>query len=269
MTLDMPHSKLEYTYDTNNNVTLIEYFEWLGGGWLLQAKDEYAYDANNNQTLCIDYYRMGDQFVPNRKYEYAYNSNTLWTLYNSMVWDIDIGQWEGIIRSEYTYDTNDNYVQFLTYRWDTSNNQWRYYFRSNFNYDNNYPHIELLVPFTESYFKHKQIDYTYDSWDITNEQWILESHRGTYHYSEQLVGVENVVQAGIQVFPNPATNQVFFSLPPTNQIAHIQLYDAQGKLTDIQQLDNNKISVKHLNTGIYFYKLFHNDSQYGGQLMVR
>ena len=89
------------------------------------------------------------------------------------------------------------------------------------------------------------------------------------YYSEQLINVEDIVQANIEVFPNPASDYVFFNLPSSSLPAHIELYDAQGRLVDTQYLNNNKITVGHLNAGAYFYQLSHDGQQYGGKLVIR
>lgn len=260
-------TQYEYSYNNDNNLTSAVRSSWSYNQWMPISKDEYTYD--NNQILNI-YSRWSDnQWEFDRKDEEVYDSNNRLISTSYFLWYQSLEQWKGTDKYEYTFDIDDNYTQDLRYSWDDDNNQWRYDFRLNYNYDNTYSYNDLITKIPEVESRHKRTDYTRDVWDVATGEWMLETGRGTYHYSEQLVGIENIVQAGIQVFPNPAGNQVFFDLPPTNQATHIQLYDAQGKIADIQPINNNRISVEHLDSGIYFYQLSHNDRQYGGQLIVK
>jgi len=263
--------KMEYSYDTNGNQILEILFSKPGGQWTEKEKIERTYDQANNETDYTKYTWNTDEWVNDYDVVRAYDAAGNHTLYESYSWDTDTEQWIGFKKEEYAYDADNNYVLFINYSWNDDTYQWQNDYRQNFNYDNNYPYSELILPYylDEIDFRHKRTDYTQDTWDVATEQWITDTGRATYHYSGEFVGIENIIEANINVFPNPARDEVIFDLKNTPIPAMIELYDAQGQLVDVQSLNNNKISVRHLTSGVYFYQLFHESQQYGGKLIVR
>ena len=265
-------SRRDYTYDSIGNLTseLYSYLQIATGQWEQGSKLEYTYDEANNETSKTYYFWDIDRWIGDYKSVAAYNTagnRTLQEIYRD--WDIDTEQWIGDIKYEYGYDADENYVLYRNYTWNADTYGWENDYQLHINYDNTYPYSELILPYSEVSFRHKRTDYTGDDWDTTTGQWITDTRRGTYYYSEQLVGIDNIVGANINVFPNPARDEVVFDLKNTTVLTMVELYDAQGKLADVQSLNNNKISVRQLTPGVYFYRLLHETQQYGGKLIVQ
>jgi len=265
-------SKRDYDYDINGNAILELGSIWqiATNQWEQNFKAERTFDEANNEIGNAFYLWDNDQWIGSSNNVSAYNAagnRTLNETYQG--WDIYTEQWIGSTKREYAYDTNENYVLFNTYSWNSSTFEWENDYQLHFNYDNTYHYSELIIPYSEVSFRHKRTDYTRDEWDATTGQWTPDTARGTYYYSQQLVGIENIAETNINLFPNPAQDEVIFDLGYTPTPPMIELYNTQGQLTDIQPLNNNKISVKHLNSGIYFYQLFNGTQQYGGKLIVR
>ncbi len=297
------YKKEEYTYDSDNKLTSKTYSYWDGSQWILSYRDEYSYDTNDNLTLAELNAWDGYSFVyPLYKETYSYDVN------NNLIEEIgegyeeDIGSFQNTVRRTYSYDANNRLIERLISFWDIYSLTWfapsnkteysydsdnnrmlAHYFEWDFNqsvwvndfryfyaYDNTLNYNDLFLPngFTEPEFKHKRDTYLEEAWNVTTEQWNT-SERGTYYYSGDVLNIENIVEAGIQVFPNPAQEYVVFDLANSSKPARIELYDAQGKLADNQVLTNNQIVISHLNSGVYFYQLFHAGEQYGGRLVVK
>jgi len=92
---------------------------------------------------------------------------------------------------------------------------------------------------------------------------------GNYLYSSVLTDIETPQQEDILIFPNPTDEVIFFDIKNTTP-ATIQLYDAQGKYLRRQALaQDNQLSVRHLDSGVYFYQLLIDGEIFGGKFVVK
>jgi len=69
--------------------------------------------------------------------------------------------------------------------------------------------------------------------------------------SDVSTNVEEVIAEEFQAYPNP-TKDVLYFLYPTNQTATINLYTTQGRLVQSITTQENSLSLKELNNGVYF-----------------
>ena len=266
-------SKREYTYDGNSeNPALHQYFTWndYNQEWLLRSQSEYTYDSNGNLTLQV--YSSWDMFTQQwsvyTQYERSYDSENDLILYLNSDWNVYTQQWESDFKDEYTFDSNRNLTVRLNSVWNTNTQQWVDQLKYEYAYDNSYTSEDLIVHFAEPYTRHKITDYVRKSWDIYNQEWITDI-QGTYHFSEQTVGITSATEAGIEIFPNPANDIITFNIENTNATT-IQLYDAQGKYLHTQVLaQDNQLPVRHLDSGVYFYQLQYDGEIFGGKFMVK
>jgi hypothetical protein len=74
----------------------------------------------------------------------------------------------------------------------------------------------------------------------------------------------------VNVFPNPATNQITFKIDASVGQFIVEFYDIQGKLV-LSQLsyNNSPVSIESLDEGLYFYRLSDNLNFYTGKIMVK
>jgi hypothetical protein len=68
-----------------------------------------------------------------------------------------------------------------------------------------------------------------------------------------IVGVDNISNLGIEIFPNPTTGKVSIRLPQTLSNAQLEIKDYSGKLILKQNLEKETIvNLKDFSSGIYF-----------------
>jgi hypothetical protein len=73
---------------------------------------------------------------------------------------------------------------------------------------------------------------------------------------EKPVGIENINNTNIKIYPNPTNNIINIQGLNKNEIKNVQLFDVQGKLVIVQTItENGTIDLSELNKGIYVIKI--------------
>ena len=76
----------------------------------------------------------------------------------------------------------------------------------------------------------------------------------------------------LEVYPNPAQNQIFFELPEHHQQAEIQIFDIYGKeivkLKVYPQQTQVLWELEDINAGVYFYHAELSGEVYRGKLII-
>ena len=70
------------------------------------------------------------------------------------------------------------------------------------------------------------------------------------------VGIDVVNEAdALSVYPNPATNEIKIDLSSFNRAElQINIFDITGKVVSVNKMQNNKIDISNLKSGVYFIK---------------
>lgn len=76
---------------------------------------------------------------------------------------------------------------------------------------------------------------------------------GTVFYDFSTLSVPEVALAQISIYPNPASD--YINISTTNNIQYVEMFDILGKKV-IHSESISKISVSHLQSGIYIVKVF-------------
>ncbi|MDR1180862.1 MAG: T9SS type A sorting domain-containing protein, partial [Bacteroidales bacterium] len=85
---------------------------------------------------------------------------------------------------------------------------------------------------------------------------------------EKGVGIIDVVASTINVYPNPATDNINIILPENVTQATFTLYDTQGKMLIRQEVNNQDvIQVSNLASGIYIYNVGTEKESYQGKII--
>ena len=78
-------------------------------------------------------------------------------------------------------------------------------------------------------------------------------------------------EAGIEIYPNPTSNEWFISLKESNgEQVTFQLFSADGRMSQTQMLQPgavNSINAANLPAGVYFYRIINGGQVYTGNLM--
>ena len=266
-----PYSKNEYTYNSSDELIQYQYSIWESDTEEWRPFSQYDYTYDNG--LLISRLRSAwnsstQQWSETTRYEYTYDSEGDYILYMVSNWDSFGELWTPNYKYDYTFDSNRNLTTELFSGWDDVAQQWMAEQVFEFTYDNSYPSEDVIIHFSERYTRHKMLGYTAKEWDANTQEWLTD-RRGNYYFSDETVGITPATETGIEIFPNPTNDVITFNLENTKPTT-IQLYDAQGKYLQTQALaQNNQVSVRHLDSGLYFYQLQHDGEVFGGKFMVK
>lgn len=84
-------------------------------------------------------------------------------------------------------------------------------------------------------------------------------------------GIEHFTTDGIKVYPNPAQNYLIFEFKANHIYNSIQLLNIFGDIVLSKQIKNNKtvFDTRNIQSGIYFFKILDNGSQYSGKVLIQ
>lgn len=269
-----PSSNAEYSYDANGNNILIELSFWVADSqeWEISRRTEIIYDDVENSVERFIYEwnnqseQWGGYFAYSTTFD-TYENITEIAYYN---WNNSTQEWVYDYKYQYNYDADGIDVQQqIIYDWNNNTQEWLNRIKSEYQYDSLYTPDELILPSLDVNFLGKRVMHTRYEWNEDIQQWNARS-RGHYHYSEKTItGLENILKTNIHIFPNPTNDLLNFDLENTHS-AIINIHDMQGKHIRTQALaQDNQLSVRHLNSGVYFYQLQHDGEVFGGKFIVK
>ena len=94
----------------------------------------------------------------------------------------------------------------------------------------------------------------------------------TAYYSELgATGITSNSEAGLSIFPVPASENLTFSWEDSFPQLSLELFDLTGKRVISRNIDNREsIGVGQLSTGVYLYKLSDNKQLiHSGKISIR
>lgn len=265
--------KTEYTYDGNGNIINILVLGYFMEEWFEYGKTDYTYDGNGNMTqeIYYDWDWEDGGWLAIDKYAYTYNSNgnLLTTIYTE--W---FGEWMNLNKEENNYDANGNIILQTYLDWDETSEAWVNESKVDIMYNNDYSFDDLILPYIyliefPELFNHMTTGGFGFTWDSETGDWDAEDIIN-FHYSEQTVtGITDNSLETIKVYPNPASEHVYFDLSKNSSSATVKIYDLQGKMVISQEItDKTQISIDYLNKGFYIYKLLQNGNTQSGKILI-
>ncbi|KAF0237174.1 MAG: hypothetical protein FD181_2098 [Prolixibacteraceae bacterium] len=228
-----PSSKYESTYDSQGNLILLLESDYTYVNntmtWKLRSKVEYTYDPNGNLTQELEYdLDNNNQLVLDDKIVYAYDgagNNTLNFYYSN--WDVQTNQWGDIYKEEYTYD-------------------------------NRYTKNDLILPpdWFDDDITHMITEIKGFYWDSSTNEWVSGYQISLAYSPVNVTSVNQVDVAFVNVYPNPFSKSVSFSIPDSYSQISFELFDIQGRKLISKAIGNNeKLSLIGLTSGMYLYNL--------------
>ncbi len=96
-------------------------------------------------------------------------------------------------------------------------------------------------------------DAAYYHWDETSSDWV-KMGKNTHYYSEyNISAVPEINEIEINVYPNPCSKNVSFSIPGNDNKTVLELFDIQGRKVLSKEIRNNEmVSLEGLNTRYVF-----------------
>ena len=288
----------EYTYDTDGSLEQSITSQWIENQWVIQGKsdftydeqgvliqsigslyendewkiwwkDDYTYDNGGNLTQkLLSQYFIGE-WIGAYKNEYTYDTDGNMTLESETWYDLFEEVWTTIITVEYVFDNNGNMIEMINTDYD-----WEEKYKSEFNFNNDYSRENLLVPyiFTIEFpelFNHMVTDSEGFIWNEGTQQWISMG-TSTLHYSDHIVsGIQGNSTTDIKIYPNPASEFIYFELTNNTTNSTVEIFDVQGRMVLSQEISGKQqISVSHLDRGLYIYKLLQKGKIQSGKIMI-
>jgi hypothetical protein len=281
----MAFQKGEYTYDAARNQTHYNNYQWnkVTSQWDATNRNEYTYDASGNMVQYLGHYWsiFTNEWINSTKYEYTYDAAGNVTQYLDYSLNETTNQLVAYYKDEYTYDANGNIIQYLVHSLDENTNQWVSIGREEFTFNNTYSFNDLMLPFyytaeTSNLFSIFDILYRHmilsslayikddtDSW--------IQASKSINYYSEQGTTNLNDIETGdIQLYPNPVSENFNVSFRSKSNSANFELFDILGhKLFSKNVSNNEQLSLKNLNNGIYLYNLYIDGTRQSGKLIKK
>ena len=250
--------------DSCNNCYFMHYYN---SPWIDYSKTTYNYDNQGNSTLQIDY---------------TYNEST--------------SNWEYNYKNEYSYDILGRLVHSKE---SLFNLYWELYSEENISYQNDsnhfwtfshYYHVfyglmegaienvvdtlvnaaDIILP--ENFPSNSFMILQDKLYEIDNQNNIIScTNKHSYYYSSTATSIDNEIKDNsIRLFPNPSDDYVIINLPQMSNNALFRLYNVVGELVIKRRIINGeKVSVRELKSGMYFYNIDQEDQIFSGKLIVQ
>ncbi|HLO58151.1 MAG TPA: T9SS type A sorting domain-containing protein [Bacteroidales bacterium] len=241
------------------------------------------------------------------KGEYDYNESGDEITYITFNWNAQASAWDSsyLCRMKMNSSGKDSTGEY--FKWNTSGSNWESWYTYDYYYDengndtliayHNYGETEFIdhSEFDENGFRtslttYKWIDgdwqevarteyipgtngktvlSTWFSWDTSLDKWVPVFQDQNYYEGESTKN-NNVVNSGLIVFPNPASECIQIKLTDSTTPAIFELYDLNGKRM-LQQLVTSgySIPVSYLSHGLYLYQLHMGNDVFSGKIVIR
>lgn len=144
-------------YDDNNNITKIDYYQFINNDWAYVSYILYTYDEQGNRITRENYNSYNtDEFHLGGIYTYEYNDK------NQLVyWELEMPSLGIVQRANFTYNANDLLEEEIGE--DCFSGPWNYAYKIGYSYDlNNNLISEIGYDYSGSWIPYLTIKYNYD-----------------------------------------------------------------------------------------------------------
>jgi len=280
----------------------------VGTNWINEDKDEYTFDEDGNVILYLDYYWDDETFrwVNSWRQESIFNEDGKLSQVIGYLWDDNLNVWEPFDKSvynfgengnmvlenyydfetqaelwveeyrfEYVYDSYGNVIEHIMYRTGLVDNEWIPSDKDIYQYDTDFSYSDLILTgvYAEflTMFPNMLVKVRNYDWDEDENQWFEESNARFYYSDAVYVGINKPSWQLTRIYPNPADNFINIDLDDIPKEGLFILYDMQGRKISSDKLSGNhsQIPVNHLDSGVYFYKVFHGVKTLSGKILIR
>ena len=131
--------KNEYNYDANSRSLTDINYEWDNAvsAYIPEDKVEYTFNTSNQVVLIIVYNFVSGAYTPDRKMEYTYNTDGSKYYEINYYWDNTLGTWKNMNKIFYEYDGNGNNTIIDIRSWNDASSNWVLDNRYTYTYDAN------------------------------------------------------------------------------------------------------------------------------------
>ncbi|MGE0021569.1 MAG: T9SS type A sorting domain-containing protein [Draconibacterium sp.] len=228
---EMLWSKNEYNYDGADRLSTVEYSTVNFITFTLEktSRDSYQYNASGKVSVEIYSTWNGSTWVDEDKYETQYNANGDVSVEIYSLWVEN--SWVQQDKDEYTY-SNTNFTGVV------------------------FPALFYFYGLTEEEFSLNKLITGINSFEMVNGSWKNTGNTTFYYSGGTATNINEFENNVISVYPNPAAESVYFGWKGNNESLSLELYQITGaKVIDQIVYSNQAVSISHLQSGVYFYKL--------------
>lgn len=80
-------------------------------------------------------------------------------------------------------------------------------------------------------------------------------------FDSSSLSTESFKTDNLFVYPNPASDMLYFSTTENASLDKVEIYDTIGKRVLSSQINNNSVDISQLTSGVYFVKIYSGESQ--------
>jgi hypothetical protein len=270
------------TDKSKNITTILKYNKVIMDEWYEAEKWDLYFLPDSRIEKILGYNCGGaycDHSVDTVKFSYDANMNISFIIEKALLdWPTP---WVEILKSEYSYDFNTEVIGWIHSNAYAGDGILRPDWKSEFVMDYPYNTHELMLPYVfHDYSFERYLNWSL-YWNVLLDYKIDERinysgagslyNRIKYYYSDQTItGIKENTQEESVVYPNPATDFINLHVGTTLEPSKIEIYDSQGKMVMIEDTRTGKqISVKHLQRGLYIYKVSFQDTILTGKIILQ
>lgn len=228
--MNSPTYTIDFVYDQDNNLVMIEDQVWGVGGWTKNERKTYSYVGDDVSQYVLAKWVNG-AWANTSKWEYTYDSKSNVVLSTEYSWGSS--GWAQVRQEEFVYDTNGNMLRSVEKTWDAGagvfvNNK-----------------MEQRVYNIDSLLE-KVITYTWNgnTWAHTNDDIEVRYYYEIYFPTS----VRNIASgADLKLFPMPANDILHVALGGiVSGDVTVTIVDMSGKVVyrqPAQLSGNNSLSI--------------------------
>ena len=210
---------------------------------------------------------QGNQWEDSLKIEYGYyEDNNKLKQKSRLLWDGYVG-WEDYNKILYSYNENLRLDTALTQMWDDFGHEWFNTTVILYDYNSQGLRSEVLYRFWDTYgywidlskylYSYdddgNRTEFLYKTWDYENNEW-LNFYKDINYWSEFVpIGIDEIYDLSIQIFPNPTTGIFHLSLPENVKDGMAAIFSMDGKLILSRTIkgNNSQYNLEYLPKGKY------------------
>lgn len=260
------------TYRTNffytNDILDSALTDYKSTEWALSSKNIYNHNVDGYVTLNLSLRWNSTLWDTINKFTYLYNAD------NKL---IDRGQyfyyngWVGVVRHTYDFDEYDNKTLNGYQGWDYSGNQWTNHSKIEYVFDYDVSATDLVLPYgwDKEHFNKISKSFAYRG---NGNDW-NDADTSVYYYNFYDNTTSNHtlnVPETFHIYPNPTSNYLVLKSDKIENSAFLELINLQGKvILNKEVITENPIDIRHIKTGIYFYRIHSGDKIHTGKLLKK
>lgn len=285
------YSKREFVCDKAEKEILILDFKWdvSKSRWVYLHKIEYQYNSSDVVIETATYAWMSNsntwEYLKLQQTELDSSDNGSETV--DYYWSVLDSVWVNDLKEERVYDEFDNEVQSISYVWNSYSDTWIATTRYQYSYNTvghktNYAKFDWIIEMNDWVGDWQNDDYRYDNndnlleysvsnWTLSANNWV-NNQRKLFYYSEEVITTNSLTKLDekLKVYPNPSSDAIAFNLESNSTKAVLNLYSLNGTIVLSTLIGSDeRVSIKHLVSGLYFYEVADNTGIFKGSIAIQ